>query len=204
MTTEEYREEGFRLYETDLNQALDCFQKAAEDKDFLSALALASHFFGFCEDDSIPAMKWYENKQSAIQWINEAEKWFNEAGKPAELNEAMSEGFYMRGILQKSQYPFSALLDFYRAFDMGKRKPYPIMANWCTKVQTRLTDIPKWTRELRFGNTAWSKAMKNVPGFIMSTCLRRRLKTPKQLGLEKATNTKDNSMKLVCPMAVAE
>ena len=119
MTAGEYREEGFRLYETDLNQALECFQKAAEGKDFLSAMALASHFFGFCEDDSIPAMKWYENKQSAIQWINKAEKWFNEAGKPAELNEAMAEGFYMRGILQKSQYPFSALLDFYRAFDMG-------------------------------------------------------------------------------------
>lgn len=45
MTAEEYREEGIRLYEEDIEKALECFKKAAEGKDITAAVALAGYYY---------------------------------------------------------------------------------------------------------------------------------------------------------------
>ena len=70
MTTEQYREEGFRLYDEDIEKAVECLKKAAEDKDVPSAVALAGYYYDE-EDDYETAKEWLEK---AFKWNKKSEK----------------------------------------------------------------------------------------------------------------------------------
>ncbi len=59
MTTDEYRDEGFRLYDENIEKAVECFKKAAEDNDITSAIALAGYYYDEEGEDEI-AKDWLE------------------------------------------------------------------------------------------------------------------------------------------------
>lgn len=114
MTTEEYREEGFRLYEEDQEKAIDCFRKAARDKDILSAIALSDYYY-VTKDDN----------KSAKEWLEKAFKWYASAGKPQALKKSLGIAHTRMGeILYNEGQPYNALEHLDKGADMGDAEAF--------------------------------------------------------------------------------
>lgn len=103
MTTEEYREEGLRLYDEDMAKAVECFKKAAEGKDITSAIALAGYYYDEEGDDKI-----------ANEWLKKAFRWYKEAGKPEEYKYLYAIGETLAG---RMIYESISYYDFPKAID---------------------------------------------------------------------------------------
>ena len=108
MTSEEYRNEGFRLSETDPKQAEKNFLKAVKSKDIPAALGLAVLYYEQDEDD-----------KRVKEWLDKGIEWNDDAGDVEEFNGYLSVGYYLRGVINMEKAPYLALYDFYEAFDRG-------------------------------------------------------------------------------------
>ena len=118
MTPEEYRNEGYRIYEEDMEKAVSLFKIAADAKDIPAAFALASYYYDEESDDS-----------AATEWLEKAFKWFKELGSPNELEEYMAFGHYMKGMIeyQCNLNYADAWIEFTRAVDAGYAEAYAPM-----------------------------------------------------------------------------
>lgn len=146
MTPEEYRNEGFRLSETDMKAAEQCFLEAAKAKDIPSALALASKYYEQDEDD-----------KKVLQWLNDAIDWFDEAGEPEDLEGYMSVGYYLRGVIQKTSAPYLAVIDFYASFGFGMIEA----ASHLGELIYKGYDSPTGSKELDKAMEYWKYGMEN-------------------------------------------
>lgn len=108
MTPEEYRNEGFRLSETDPKQAEKSFLKAAKGKDIPAALALAAFYYEQGEDD-----------MKVKEWLEKGIEWNEKAGDPEKFNDYLSIGYYLRGVINMEKAPYLAIYDFYESFNRG-------------------------------------------------------------------------------------
>ena len=77
MNNEEYRDEGFRLYNEDREKALECFMKAAEGKDIPSGVAIAVYYYEDCEDD--------DANKHAKDWIEKVFEWYEILDMPVPI-----------------------------------------------------------------------------------------------------------------------
>ena len=109
MTTEEYRDEGIRLYEEDMEKAVEYLIKAAEEKDIIAAIALAGYYYDEEGEDDI-----------AKEWLKKAFKWYDEAGKPEDLKDyyAIAETLMGKIIYESiSYYDFPKAIDALKHFN---------------------------------------------------------------------------------------
>lgn len=115
MTTEQYREEGFRLYDEDIEKAVECLKKAAEDKDVPSAVALAGYYYDE-EDD-------YE---TAKEWLEKAFKWNKKSEKTKEFSSYIALAHTLMGqILYYDEFePSMAFIEFAKGAEQGHANAY--------------------------------------------------------------------------------
>lgn len=117
MNNEEYRDEGFRLYNEDREKALECFMKAAEGKDIPSGVAIAVYYYEDCEDD--------DANKHAKDWIEKVFEWYEE-------KEEEEYAFYVGAAhnLRGQMYYYDeynnamAWLEFCQAADLGYAGAY--------------------------------------------------------------------------------
>lgn len=114
MTPEEYRVEGFCYYDNDIEKALECFKKAAESKDILSAITLAIYYHDKVEDND-----------TAMEWLDKTIEWYTEAGEPEDIREFVSEAYYLKGqMLYDDEMPYDAWDYLDKAEQMGNTNAY--------------------------------------------------------------------------------
>ena len=120
MNTEQYREEGFRLYEEDTEKAVECLKKAAESQDIPSAVALAGYYYDE-EDD-------YE---TAKEWLKKAFEWTKKAKEPKAFDEYIALGHTLMGqILYYDEFnPSMAFLEFARGAELGHANAYEFLGH---------------------------------------------------------------------------
>ena len=117
MTTQEYRNEGFRLMngeecEPDFDRARDMFLKAVEAGDAPSAAVLGSIDFD------------NEDYKSARKWFGKAIELFGKAGKPEEEKGYMGYAYHLLGMIQYFNYE-----DFERLLVKTEGNPLDWMLN---------------------------------------------------------------------------
>lgn len=118
MTPEEYRNEGYRIYEEDMDKAVELFQKAAAKKDIPAGVALAAYYY----DEEC-------DENSAKEWLEKAFEWFEQAGNPEEFADYVAFGHYEMGmILYQCELDCAgAWLEFTKAVDAGYAEAYASM-----------------------------------------------------------------------------
>ena len=118
MTPEEFRNEGYRIYEEDMEKAVSLFKKAAEAKDIPAGLALATYYYEEEFDCDV-----------AKDWLEKALAWYEELGNPGELAEYIAFGHYLKGqILYQSELNYAgAWIEFTKAVDSGYAEAYAPM-----------------------------------------------------------------------------
>ena len=122
MNNEEYRDEGFRLYNEDREKALECFMKAAEGKDIPSGVAIAVYYYEDCEDD--------DANKHAKDWIEKVFEWYEE-------KEEEENAFYVGAAhnLRGQMYYYDeynnamAWLEFCQAADLGYAGAYSFLGD---------------------------------------------------------------------------
>ena len=122
MNNEEYRDEGFRLYNEDREKALECFMKAAEGKDIPSGVAIAVYYYEDCEDD--------DANKHAKDWIGKVFEWYEE-------KEEEEYAFYVGAAhnLRGQMYYYDeynnamAWLEFCQAADLGYAGAYSFLGD---------------------------------------------------------------------------
>lgn len=118
MSPEEYRNEGYRIYEEDMEKAIELFEKAAAQKDIPAGMALAAYYYDEeCDSDA------------AKGWLEKAFGWFEKAGNPEEFGDYIAFGHYEMGmILYESELDYAgAWLEFTKAVDGGYAEAYASM-----------------------------------------------------------------------------
>jgi hypothetical protein len=118
MSPQEYRNEAYRIYEEDMEKAVELFEKAASLKDIPAAVALAAYYYDEECDES-----------AAKDWLEKAFAWFEEAGNPEEFAEYVAFGHYEMGmILYQCELDCAgAWLEFTKAVDAGYAEAYASM-----------------------------------------------------------------------------
>lgn len=118
MSPQEYRNEGYRIYEEDMEKAVELFEKAATLKDIPAAVALAAYYYDEECDES-----------AAKDWLEKAFAWFEEAGNPEEFAEYVAFGYYEYGmILYECELNYAeAWMKFTEAVDAGYAEAYASM-----------------------------------------------------------------------------
>ena len=76
MSPQEYRNEGYRIYEEDMEKAVELFEKAARGKDIPAAVALAAYYYDEECDENV-AKDWLE--KAFEWWLKSAEQGHIEA-----------------------------------------------------------------------------------------------------------------------------
>ena len=115
MTPEEYREEGMNIYDEDMPKAIECFKKAAEEKDIVAAVSLAAYYYEE-EDDT----------DTAKEWLKKAFKWYEEAGQPEEPQYAIALGHTLMGriLYYDEDNPAMAFMEFAKGAEEGDANAY--------------------------------------------------------------------------------
>lgn len=118
MSPQEYRNEGYRIYEEDIEKAVELFEKAATLKDIPAAVALAAYYYDEECDES-----------TAKEWLEKAFEWFEQAGNPEEFAEYVAFGHYEYGmILYECELNYAeAWMEFTKAVDAGYADAYASM-----------------------------------------------------------------------------
>ena len=108
MEPTDYRDQAFELYDTDKEQAVKLFTLAANHKDIISAVALAVYYYEEKEDD-----------KKSKEWLDKAIEWFDNAGEPEEYSQYIATGYYLRGLINKEDAPYLAVIDLKAAYNYG-------------------------------------------------------------------------------------
>lgn len=118
MTAQQLRDEGYRIYEEDMEKAVSLFKKAASSKDIPAALALASYYY----DEEF-------DTNTAREWIEKAFEWYDELGEPEELLDYIAFGHYLNGMIyyQGELNYAEAWMEFTEAADCGYTEAYSQM-----------------------------------------------------------------------------